>query len=84
MHFFGKVNQYVEGLRVDTEEYLEADGNVVALGWVRGVARRTGASFSVRLAHAWKLRDGKVVWFYNFVHTAALLAAIDASRTDAV
>ncbi len=49
---------------------------VVALGWVYGVARRSQAPFRVRLAHVWKLRDGKVVWFFNYVDTAALLAAI--------
>jgi ketosteroid isomerase-like protein len=73
------VNHYVEGLRVDIDECIEGDGAVVVLGWVRGVARRRGLAFSGRLAHVWKLRDGKVFWFYNFVDTAASLAAIDAS-----
>jgi ketosteroid isomerase-like protein len=74
--FFGKVNEHIEGLRVDSDEYLDADSSVVVLGWVRGTARRSGVPFAVRLAHVWKVRDGKIVWFYNFVDTAALLAAI--------
>ncbi len=76
LDFFGKVSEYVDGLRVEVEEYVPANTTVVALGWVAGVARRTGAPFRVRLAHVWKLREGKVVWFYNYVDTAALLVAI--------
>lgn len=78
LEFFGRVNEHIEGIWVDGEEYLEADSTVVVLGWVRGTARRTGMPFAVRLAHVWKLRNGKISWFYNFVDTAALLAAIGA------
>lgn len=37
---------------------------------------RWGLPLAVRLAHVWKLADGKVVWFENFVDTAALLRAL--------
>lgn len=74
---FAKVNEHVEALRVDADEYLDAEGSVVVLGWVRGRSRRGGTPFAVRLAHMWKLRDATVVWFYSFVDTAALLAATE-------
>ena len=51
----------------------------MALGSVRGVVRSTGEALNVRLAHVWKLARGKVVWFYNFVDTAALLSAVTPS-----
>jgi ketosteroid isomerase-like protein len=76
LKFFGAVSEHIEGIRVDADEYLDAGPSVVVLGWVRGTARRTGKPFAVRLAHVWKIQDGKVVWFYNFVDTAALLAAL--------
>jgi ketosteroid isomerase-like protein len=83
LEFFGKVNEYIEGLRVDSDEYLDADSSVVVLGWVRGTARRSDVPFAVRLAHVWKVRDGKIVWFYNYVDTAALLAAIgEGSKSE--
>ena len=77
--FFAKVNDYIEGLGVDVDEYLDAGDIVVALASVRGVARSTGEALNVRLAHVWKLAGGKVVWFYNFVDTAALLSAVTPS-----
>ncbi len=80
LDFFGKVNEHVDGLRVDVEEYVAVNATVAALGWVSGVARRTRAPFRVRLAHVWNGGDGKVVWFYNYVDTAALLAAIGPGR----
>lgn len=80
LEFFAKVNQHIQGLQVDVEEYLDAGASVVALGWVRGVVRSTGQPLAVRLAHVWKLAGGKVVWFYNFVDTAALLGALSSQR----
>jgi uncharacterized protein len=80
LEFFAKVNQHIQGLQVDVEEYLDAGTNVVALVWVRGVVRSTGQPLAVRLAHVWKLADGKVVWFSNFVDTAALLGALSPHR----
>lgn len=80
LDFFTKVNEHIEGLRVDVDEYLDAGASVVALGWVRGVSRSTGQPVAVRLAHVWKLAEGKVVWFYNFVDTAALMNALAHQR----
>jgi ketosteroid isomerase-like protein len=83
LEFFGKVNEYIEGLRVDSDEYLDAGSSIVVLGRVRGTARRSGVRFAVRLAHVWRVREGKIVWFYNFVDTAALLAAIGEGSNSA-
>jgi ketosteroid isomerase-like protein len=59
---------------VDSDEYLDADSSVVG---------RSDVPFAVRLAHVWKVRDGKIVWFYNYVDTAALLAAIgEGSKSE--
>jgi ketosteroid isomerase-like protein len=83
LEFFGKVNEYIEGLRVDSDEYLDAGSSIVVLGRVRGTARRSGVRFAVRLAHVWRVREGKIVWFYNFADTAALLAAIGEGSNSA-
>ena len=76
LDFFNRVSDHIDQLTVEVDEYLEANGSVVVLGWVLGASRHTPARFRVRLAHVWKLRDDKVVWFFNYVDTAALLAAL--------
>jgi hypothetical protein len=61
---------------VEVSEYLAADGSVVVLGWSevpRGAPERAFVSASLTYGN---LRDGKVVWFFNYVDTAALLSAL--------
>ena len=52
-----------------------SDGNgdeVVAIGGYRGKHRRSGKPFSVRTAHLWTVRDGKVRRFEQFTNTKLL------------
>jgi ketosteroid isomerase-like protein len=74
--FLGSVGEHVDDLGVEVDEYLDCGASVVALGRVRGRSRATGEEIAVGLAHVWRLREGRVVWFYNYVDTAALLAAL--------
>ncbi len=76
--FFSKLGEHVEGGRVEIDEALDAGDHVVVLGHFHARARRSGREFRVRLSHVWKLTSGRVVWFYNYVDTAALLRALDA------
>ena len=76
--FFATLGEYVEGGRVEADEAWEADDHVVVLGRFRGRARVTNAEFAVELCHVWRVADGRVTWFRNFVDTAALLRALEA------
>ena len=49
------------------EDYVAADDKVVAYGTYTGTNKITGKSFSARVAHVWKLKDGKILSFEQFV-----------------
>ncbi len=76
--FFLVLGEHVEGGRVEIDEALDAGDHVVVLGRFRARARSSGREFEVKLSHVWKLAGGRVVWFYNYVDTAALLRALEA------
>lgn len=76
LQFFAAVAEHIDGLAVEVDEYVDGGEVVVALGWASGRSTQSGNPFRVRLAHAWKFRDRRVTWFYNYVDTAAMAAAI--------
>ncbi|WP_296150688.1 nuclear transport factor 2 family protein [uncultured Flavobacterium sp.] len=49
------------------EDYVASDDKVVAFGTYTGTYKITGKSFTARVAHVWKLKDGKITSFEQFV-----------------
>jgi ketosteroid isomerase-like protein len=49
------------------EDYVAADDKVVAYGTYTGTNKTTGKYFEARAAHVWKLKDGKITNFEQFV-----------------
>jgi len=49
------------------EDYVAADDKVVAYGTYTGMYKLTGKAFTARVAHVWKLKDGKIISFEQFV-----------------
>ena len=49
------------------EDYVASDDKVVAYGTYTGTYKLTGKSFKARVAHVWKLNDGKITNFEQFV-----------------
>lgn len=49
------------------EDYISNNDNVVAYGTYTGTYKLTGKAFSARVAHVWKLKDGKIISFEQFV-----------------
>ncbi len=49
------------------EDYVAADDKVVAYGTYTGTYKVTGKAFTARVAHVWKLGDGKILSFEQFV-----------------
>lgn len=49
------------------EDYVASDDKVVAYGAYTGTYKITGKPFTARVAHVWKLKDGKVITFEQFV-----------------
>ena len=49
------------------EDYVASDDKVVAFGTYTGIYKITNKAFSARVAHIWKLKDGKIISFEQFV-----------------
>ena len=49
------------------EDYVASEDKVVAYGSYSGTYKISGKYFEARVAHVWKLRDGKIISFEQFV-----------------
>jgi ketosteroid isomerase-like protein len=58
------------------EDYVASDNKVVAYGTYTGTYKITGKSFEARVAHIWKLKDGKIISFEQFVDSQPVINAI--------
>jgi ketosteroid isomerase-like protein len=58
------------------EDYVAGDDKVVAYGTYTGTYKRTGKPFAARVAHIWKLQDGKIVRFEQFVDSELVNSAM--------
>ena len=54
------------------EDYLASDNKVVAYGTYTGTYKITGKPFTARVAHVWKLKDGKITSFEQFVDSQSV------------
>ncbi|AHD08833.1 Ketosteroid isomerase-related protein [Phaeobacter gallaeciensis] len=59
------------------ENYVADDHRVVAYGTYYGTYNATGKAFSARVAHVWKVEDGKIVKFEQFVDSAPVKEAME-------
>lgn len=58
-----------EGFTVTPQEFIDGGDTIVALGQYTGTAVATGKPLQVDFAHIWKLQDGKVIRFVQYVDT---------------
>lgn len=58
------------------EDYVTTDNTVVAYGTYSGTYKITGKAFSARVAHIWKLKEGKIVSFEQFVDSQTVNEAM--------
>jgi ketosteroid isomerase-like protein len=54
------------------EDYVASEDKVVAYGAYSGTYKVTGKYFEARVAHVWKLKDGKITGFEQFVDSQAV------------
>lgn len=59
------------------EDYVASDDKVVAYGTYTGTYKITGKPFTARVAHAWKLKNSKIVSFEQFVDSQPVDNAIN-------
>ncbi len=53
--------------RFTVEDYVASDNKVMAYGTYTGTNKATNKYFEARVAHLWKLQDGKITSFEQFV-----------------
>ncbi|UGU15918.1 nuclear transport factor 2 family protein [Sinomicrobium kalidii] len=58
------------------EDYIAGDDKVVAYGTYTGTYKKTNKPFEARVAHLWKLKDGKIISFEQFVDSKMVDEAI--------
>ena len=63
--FFERLMSLWEGLSLDIEDFVASGDRVVVLGTASGT--HDGSEKSYGFVHAWTVRDGKAVRFYEYV-----------------
>jgi uncharacterized protein len=77
-NLFVKLGADWDGFTVHPKEFHDAGSTIVVEGRYTGVYRPTGKSLDCQVCHVWKLRDGKVTSFQQFVDTAQLQKVMGA------
>ena len=62
--------------RFELQELIDGGDRVVALGTYHGTYGNTGKSMQARVAHVWRLQDGKIVRFEQFTDTLLVARAM--------
>ena len=69
--FFASVGASQEAIRFEPQALIAEGDRVVALGSYEWKVKATNREFKGDFAHAWTIRDGKVVAFHEYTDTAA-------------
>jgi ketosteroid isomerase-like protein len=74
-HVFEAIGRDWDGYRFTLADLLDAGDTVVGVGTYTGTHRRTGRSFTARVAHLWRFDGGEVTSFEQIVDSAPVVAA---------
>jgi hypothetical protein len=66
---FMQLGTYWDGFSVTPDEVVASGERVVSFGHYAGTSTKTGKSFRVPFAHAWRIKDGKVTHFQQYTDT---------------
>jgi uncharacterized protein len=78
-NLFMKIAADWDGFTVHTKEFHDAGETVVVEGRYTGTHKGTGKELDAQMCHVWKIRDGKVTSFQQFVDTAQMQDVMGAS-----
>lgn len=67
-----------EGYRFSLEQLIDGGAQVVGIGHYSGRCRATGKALQARVAHVWRVANGKVVAFEQFTDTLLVARAMQA------
>jgi ketosteroid isomerase-like protein len=74
-HVFEAIGRDWDGYRFTLGDLFDAGAAVIGIGTYTGTHRRTGRSFTARVAHVWRFAAGEVVSFEQIVDSAPVVAA---------
>jgi uncharacterized protein len=77
-HFLMRAGGEWENWRIGIRHIVEAADAVVVEGRYTGVYKPTGKRMDAQVCHVWKIKNGKVKSFHQYVDTAALHDVMDA------
>ncbi len=64
---FSRLGSEWIGYKFTPEDYVASEDKVIAYGTYTGIYKKTNKSFEARVAHVWKLKDGKIISFEQIV-----------------
>lgn len=64
------------GYRFELQNVIDGGDQIVGVGTYHGTHRATGKDMQARVAHVWKLQDGKIVAFEQFTDTLLVRQAM--------
>jgi ketosteroid isomerase-like protein len=65
----GPMTTVIDNLRITMDEVYAGGDEVVTITSGTGTAHESGKELRVQVAHAWTVRDGKIVRFRQFIDT---------------
>ena len=77
-HFFMRAGAEWDNWRIGIRDIVEAADAVVVEGRYTGMYKPTGKRMDAEVCHVWKIQNGKVKSFHQYVDTAALHEVMDA------
>lgn len=75
-HVFQALGAAWTSYRFELQELMDAGDRVIALGQYHGTYGKTGKSMQARVAHVWRLENGKIVQFEQFTDTLLVAQAM--------
>jgi ketosteroid isomerase-like protein len=73
---FERIGAEWDGYTAAITELIDGGDTVVGLGTYSGTFKATGRAFEARVAHVWRLENGRVVRFEQFTDTALVRDAV--------
>jgi ketosteroid isomerase-like protein len=71
-NLFLKLGTEWDGFSVHPKSFHDAGDSVIVEGRYSGTYKATGKSMDTQVCHVWKVKDGKVTKFQQYVDTAKL------------
>ncbi|MES2941604.1 MAG: nuclear transport factor 2 family protein [Pseudomonadota bacterium] len=75
-HVFKALGAEWSAYRFELQELIDGGDRVIGLGQYHGTYGKTGKSMKARVAHVWRLQDGKIVQFEQFTDTLLVAQAM--------